>query len=295
MWTLLLLPWAAPDLPVPPPLPRRAISPPAEPPPGTTLELRDGEVKATLYLPPNGDLASQQLSLQVHFHTVAWFTIAEHRRRGSRWPLLNLALGEGSNAYRLPFEDRERFGRLLRQVEDRLREHGAPAEAVIQHVRISSFSAGYGAVREILKIPQYCQLIRRVVLCDSLYAGFEPGPADQPRQAARENMAPWDELLQAAVAGRQTFCLSFSQVPTGTYANTALCAEALARSAGATWQPVAPGSLPAAADPAFPLLRRVDRGRLHLWGYAGEDAAAHLTHVRHLADLEAALDAVGAP
>jgi hypothetical protein len=43
------------------------------------------------------------------------------------------------------------------------------------------------------------------------------------------------------------------------------------------------------------LLYRADIGHLHLWGYGGEDAQAHMTHVRHLADVWKALDACGEP
>jgi hypothetical protein len=39
-----------------------------------------------------------------------------------------------------------------------------------------------------------------------------------------------------------------------------------------------------------PLLQRADVGRFHVWNYAGTNAQAHLTHVRHLADLWRALD-----
>ncbi|MCA9242137.1 MAG: hypothetical protein KDA37_18125 [Planctomycetales bacterium] len=53
------------------------------------------------------------------------------------------------------------------------------------------------------------------------------------------------------------------------------------------------GSLPATLDPQFPLLTRADKGRLHIWGYGGDDLHGHLTHVRHIADIWMALDAAG--
>jgi hypothetical protein len=59
--------------------------------------------------------------------------------------------------------------------------------------------------------------------------------------------------------------------------------------------PVPAGSLPATQDPEFPLLERADSGNFHLWGYGGQDAQAHITHVRHLADVWMALDAAQKP
>jgi hypothetical protein len=50
-------------------------------------------------------------------------------------------------------------------------------------------------------------------------------------------------------------------------------------------------SIAAANDPNFPLLSRADSEGLHVWSYGGEDAQAHLTHVRHMADVWQSLDA----
>ena len=50
-------------------------------------------------------------------------------------------------------------------------------------------------------------------------------------------------------------------------------------------------SLPATRDSNSPLLRRADAGHFHIWSYGGEDAPAHLTHVRHMAEVWQALEA----
>lgn len=276
-------------LPVPPPMPRRAIAEPEVPPPGERIELADPPGAWVLFLPRTFDPArSREVGLTIHFHTVAWFAIEEHLRRGLAEPLVVVNLGQGSAVYRAPFEDPARFERLLEQVTSELRQRGAAADARITHVSIASFSAGYGAVRELVQQPGALRLIDRIVLCDSLYAGFEPG---QGRRPSSENMEPWVPFCQAAARGEKTFCLSFSQVPTETYASTAECAAWLAETVGAALRPVARGALSATEDPDFALLSRADVGNFHLWGYAGQDAPAHLTHVRHVADLWLALDA----
>jgi hypothetical protein len=245
-------------------------------------------LRFTLFVPAAFDAAeAREVRLTVHFHTVAWFAIAEHLRRGLDGPLAVFALGEGSSVYRTPFEDRARFGRVLKRVEAELRRGGAGEGCRIAGVDVSSFSAGYGAVRELVKSPEYVALIRRIVLCDSLYASFAPGRTDQ---AAAEHIDPWLPFCRAAARGEKSFCLTFSEVPTATYANTAQCARALAEGVGVSLAPVAEGSLPATLDPRFPLRRRADRGQFHLWGYGGTDGPAHLTHVRHLADVWRALD-----
>lgn len=285
---LLLLPAAAP-LPEPPPMPRRAIAEPGEPTPGERIELGEMPGQWVLFVPSAYQPAgARAIGLTIHFHTAAWFGIAEHLRRGLAEPLVVVNLGQGSAVYRAPFVAPARFPALLEQVLGELRRRGAADDAAIARVSISSFSAGYGAVRELVAQPEGMRLIDRVVLCDSLYAGFEPNAGRRP---ASENMAPWVPFCRAAARGEKTFCFTFSEVPTETYANTAECAAWLAEAVGTALAPVPRGALPATLDPEFALLRRADVGRFHLWGYAGDDAPAHLTHVRHLGDLWRALDA----
>lgn len=283
--------------PDPPAMTKRAIAPPTTEPVGDQVDLVDGEFKARLYLPSGYVIPeSRKVQLCVHFHGAAWFIIDEHLRRGLKVPLLVVNLGEGSSRYAMPFQDVDRFRKMLDAAADAisLRVDGKPF--TIESVDITSFSAGYGAVREIVKDDHNLALIRRIVLCDSLYAGWDPATT-QPGATSRpalENMQPFEKYVRLAAAGEKTFVLVHSSVPT-PYANTAATAKWLAELVDAPRIEIASGSTPASSDKDFPLLYRADLGHLHLWGYGGEDAQAHMTHVRHLADVWKALDACGEP
>lgn len=268
-------------LAVPPPMPRRAIAKPATQPAGQQIQLEKGY---TLFVPATWRRTSSCV-LTIHFHTEPWFAIDEHMRRGLRGPLLVVMLGQGSTVYRVPFEDRNQLAHLVEGVEKQLQTR-------VKAVDIASFSAGYGAVREIVKAPEYQQLIRRIVLCDSMYGSFAAGSTTRP---AAEHVEPWVAFAKLAARGEKTFLLTHSQVPTATYANTAQCGAALVDAIGALKLIVQRGSIPATLDSEFPLLTRTDVGHFHVWGYDGADAQAHLTHVRHLGDVWKALDAAGAP
>jgi hypothetical protein len=91
--------------------------------------------------------------------------------------------------------------------------------------------------------------------------------------------------------GEKTFVLTHSEVPTANYASSAECAWAIIEAVGAPRVMVIPGVIPASNDADFPLRYRSDVGNFHIWGYAGTNAEAHLTHVRHLADVWEALGA----
>jgi hypothetical protein len=223
---------------------------------------------------------SSEQSLTVHFHTAEWFVIQEHLRRGARHPLATFYLGEGSTIYRRAFEDPGRFGRVLDLIEHEI-------SLAPRRVEVSSFSAGYGAVREILKQPGYVDRIGTLILGDSMYAALETNSAT--RQPLREHIEVWLPLARAAMKREKTFVFTYSAVPTGTYASSSECAQALLKALGLSDTSVRAGSIPAALDKDFPLLWRADAGNLHIWGYGGTNAQAHMTHPRHIADIWKAL------
>lgn len=276
---------------VPPPLPKREIAPPAKPYAGKTLEIRVGELKGELYLPrsapPQGSFV-----LTIHFHTVSWFAIGEHLVRGLESPLLILNFGQGSSVYQRPFLDPLALDRWLGACRKALLAEGMSPRVEISGLDITSFSAGYGAVRELVQQPNSLKLIRRVILADSLYGSLDSNSSF--RVAADESILPWLPLAREAAEGKRTLLITVSEVPTETYANSTECARAIGAKLGLHPTPASP-ELPATRDPHFPLRSRIDKGALHIWFYGGEDAQAHLTHVRHLADLWKALDAAGNP
>jgi hypothetical protein len=284
-------------VPVPPPLSQRTIAPSTNELRGTQIKLGDRGTNFTLFLPEQwASRISTNTTLCVHFHTVPWFPIQEHVRRGAQEPLAVFALGEGSTTYRVPFEDTNRFARVLAITEAELQKRSGVTNARIIAVDISSFSAGYGAVRELLKSPEYFKTIRRIVLLDSMYGGLEPRRAGETnRSPLAANIDVWVPFARAAMRGEKTFVITHSQIPTANYASSFECAAALLARLGLKPQVVTRDSMPAASDPNFPLLARADTNGLHVWSYAGTDAQAHMTHARHLADVWQALDAAVTP
>jgi hypothetical protein len=257
----------------PPPMPLRQIAPDKEPAKGRTIPLTEGDIKFTLFVPETSKQPPDTLT--IHFHTAEWFIIQEHVRRGATHPLAVFQLGEGSTVYRRAFEDPKRLGRVLDLIERELSTRP-------RHLEISSFSAGYGAVREIIKTPQSFQHIRTIILADSIYAALETNALRRP---LREHIDVWLPFARAAIKGEKTFVLTYSAVPTTSYASSSECAHALLSALAISDAAAPQNSTPAASDKDFPLLRRADVGNLHIWGYAGTNAQGHLTHVRHLADV----------
>ena len=157
-------------------------------------------VALTLFLPEGWREVSGRLA--IHFHTSPEFALGEHRRAGYRFPLVSVMLGSGSARYRAPFLDGTLFPHLIAGVEEQLRRHGVPG-AKVGEIDVSSFSAGYGAVRELVGQPLGRQLIRRIVLSDSLYAGLTTGAdGKEPRVVQADQIDCWVPFAREAVAGR---------------------------------------------------------------------------------------------
>lgn len=254
-----------------------------------TIEEADGT--CALYWPKTWK-PTKSAELRIHFHTADWLPVKEHLDAGLTGPLLVWNRPGASSAYRVPFQGTTRFADLVERCKTEMIKAGAAEGFRFDRYRISSFSAGSGAVRELMKDPEVFQKTTRVVLCDSIYASLDE--SDGSRKAKREDVEAWFPLAEAAVRGEKTFLLTFSEVPT-TYASSSESGSAIAAHVGGVFEP-AP-AVPVAGRPVDQLspLRRFDKGNLHLWLYPGSDGVAHVIHVHNLARLWKALDAAGRP
>lgn len=255
-------------------------------------EFEDGDRKFSLFVPANIK-PQRDIALTIHCHSAQWHAVQEHIDRGLDGPLIAFYPGEGSSIYAKSFEDPERLGRWMGLVLGELRGRGWPDNSRISELNFTSFSAGYGAVRVLIQRPEVFSLLRRVILADSMYGSLTPGV--EGRVPLAEHVEVWKPLAEAAISGSKTFVVTYSQVPTPTYASSSEMGTALAKLVGGAMSPVEKGSLKATEDPDFPLLARFDKGNFHIWSYSGEDGQSHMTHARHLADLWKALDKTEAP
>ena len=131
-----------------------------------------------------------------------------------------------SSAYSKPFKETpELFQQLLDQS---LSRSGNTSDAW-KRVFVSSFSAGYGAVREILATESGFDRIDGIVAADSIYAGL--AEAAVPRQVSAKHMRDFLRFASEAVARRKTFVLTHSAQKT-PYASTTETADYLLKHLG---------------------------------------------------------------
>ena len=253
----------------PPAMSRRAISP-------SPVESIRLEGKFELILPSNWKPNNRQ-TVWMHFHGPNWHTRDEHARAGHSEPIIHASAGEGSTVYANLFKDPAVWDRLILQVGDELRRRSGRKYLKVAGVHLSSFSAGYGAIREVVKLPSAFKMIQSVVLADSFYGSLE---TMEPRVPYGQHIEVWEPLAREAMAGKKIFIASVSSVPTPSYASSSECLNALVQKVGGVW-----ADAKSPNDPDYPLLRSYQKGGFFALHYGGTDAAAHTTHIRHLAEL----------
>jgi hypothetical protein len=139
---------------------------------------------------------------------------------------------------------------------------------------VSSFSAGYGAVREILKSATYRNDIDALLAADSLYASTagDGTPVDS-------QMVNYKTFATLAKNGSKTFLFSHSQVPTYTYESTGECGDELMQHLG-----ISAGAYNVNGLGTLNFYRYAQTGKFRLWGALGTDGDSHLEHLRYIGD-----------
>jgi hypothetical protein len=261
--TLLLLTWIAIE--------------PAEVPTSSNTELgHQIELpESTLFVPKGYQPSSGHADLLLHLHGSV--PVVERALVESGWNVALLVFNRKglSSAYEAPFSDVELFPRLLNQAHQAIVEKTGNPHLVIGRVFVSSFSAGFGGVRALLRSPRAFARIDGLILADSLYAGYLDD--HKGRGIDSEKMAGFRRFAAEATAGRKSMLVTHSdQVPDG-YASTTETADDLLVHVGLTATPTS-----TVWKPNWRTTRRAARGRFLVMGFAGDGPEDHLKHLRHI-------------
>ncbi len=185
-------------------------------------------------------------------------------------------LGIASGAYSEPFTSPELWPALKRSIESALKAQSGDERAHIRHLALSAWSAGYGAVNEILKHDS--SNIDAVILLDGLHAAWDPAHRNHSTgdDVWAGPVAPTLEFARRALKGEKIFVFSHSEVDPVTYPSTRLTADMFMRELALKRH-----SVDKTAD-RFGLYGTVDTRGVHIWSYRGNDKPAHCTHLTHI-------------
>lgn len=188
----------------------------------------------------------------------------------SRPVLVGIDLGIGSGAYEAAFRSPLAFEQLVASVEKAMAKKYGRKAARVRKIGLSGWSAGYGAVQEILRHEKWLARVDTVVLLDGLHAGYDQGLLSETQ------LAPFLRFSRLAAAGDRFFFVSHSSIIPPGYASTTETANFLIYKLGG--RPRA--ARPRGADPwGLELISRYNRGSFHVRGFRGNDKMDHCAHI----------------
>jgi hypothetical protein len=221
---------------------------------------------AVLFAGPRVE-ADKPVPLIIHFHGVSWlmeYHIAKHFPKAA---LITVNLGSGSRVYGEPFGRAEMFRELIDEAGSKL-----GLKKGWSSITLVGFSAGYGAIRAILRHDVNFQKVDNVLLLDGIYASYVP---EGKRLAdggviKADDLDSYIKLAREAVAGKKKFMISHSEIFPATYASTTECVDHLLSTLGLKRRPKLK-----AGPVGMQQLSEVDVNGFHIRGYAGNTGADH--------------------
>lgn len=279
---------AAPQATAPPPRPQNP-SPmvdttrahgrlPADAPPGLRLTADAGLARPIDVFLPARIAPDAAVRVLVHFHGAAH--VGMHAAAASATPTLavNVHLGAGSSAYERPFAEAGALERVLTSAMDTV-ARSTGRRPTVARLDLSAFSAGYGAIRALVRHTGFASRVRGVLLLDGLHAGYVPEGRVLAEGGAidRDDLEPFVALARQAAAGEIAFVVTHSEIFPGTFASTTettdviVDALGLRRTAVLNWGPL-----------GMQQLSEASRGRFTVLGFAGNTAPDHVDHLHAL-------------
>ncbi len=222
----------------------------------------------TLFIPRKLKLKSP-VPLLFFFHSPEFIPEIAAEKNGMI--AVSITIGAGSSAYAKPFADRALFGKLLLEVEDK-------AGARLGPITLGGWSAGCGAIREILSTPEYYNQIANTILIDGIHTSYVNGTSG-PLESDIDT-APLDiyvKLVRDAMAGKRRVIITHTEIFPGTFASTTETADYILSQVGLHPKPILKWGPMGTQE-----LSEVRSGRFLMIGFAGNSAPDHVDQVHSL-------------
>lgn len=211
--------------------------------------------------------SKKAVPLIIHFHGASWlmeYHIAKHFPNAA---LITVNLGSGSRVYGTPFTQPEMFKNLIEEASKSLE-----LKRGWSSITLVGFSAGYGAIRAILRHEANFKIVNNVLLLDGIHASYVP----EGKRLADGGIIKTDDLdsyvkfAREAVEGKKRFIISHSEIFPATYASTTECVDYLLNTLSLKRKAVLKkGPI------GMQQLSEVKAGGFQILGYAGNTGADH--------------------
>lgn len=237
----------------------------------------EGVSQGQMVAPQKGGIRKNGgFDLVVHFHGHEPAR-KEFVKTGNGVVLVGIDLGLGSGPYETKFADASVFPRLIDSVEEKMKKRTGNAKAHVQHLALMSWSAGYGAISQILR-QEAGEKVEAVILLDSLHAGYQEGGEKGQVRAAQ--IAHFVDYAKLAAKKKKLMFLSHSSIIPPGYASTTEVANHVVHELSGKMKKASRKDVL-----GLEMISRFDKGDFHVRGYDGNDKPDHCAHLGLVANV----------
>lgn len=179
------------------------------------IKIENGEI----FIPSNLEPTSKKLNLLVHLH--GRFSVVQNLVKKSNFSgvLVTLHLGQFSSPYRIAFSDTNYFYSIISTIKNTLLDKlNLQIDDSKMNIYLSSFSAGYGGLREILKSENFYQRIKGIILLDGLHTDYVL--FNNQRIVNPDQMKDFLRFARDAVSFKKHFIITHSEIIPEDYSST---------------------------------------------------------------------------
>lgn len=253
--------------------------------------LLPSDVRHTLWIPRDFQHQDKTIDVLFDFHGSPSRVRSSTRFAGLNCVVISVKYAGLSSVYRVPFsEDRQLFATILNESLEALHaEPDFPQDVQWGRMVVTSFSAGFGAVREILKSQEYVDRINGIYMVDSLYCGYVGDGTDVVEDGVVHPglMKDFLRFARQATKGKKVMIITHCMEPTPGYASTRETADYLLDKLDLEPKPVEIVVEPTCNSDAqiakLHLYRKAARKGFSLYGSSGLGATDHVAHMQNMA------------
>jgi LysM repeat protein len=258
------------------------VNPCMTPDPGYGIydEWARGISMGQLLAPQRGGLTkSGGFDLIVHFH--GNYPVRKEFVKSARGiVLVAIDLGVGSGAYYQAFASPQAFENLIASVEKEMTRRNGGKKARVRKLALSSWSAGYGAIAQILRQP-LGRKVDALVLLDSLHAGYANASAPKLSDRLRvTQLDPFVDFAKKAARGQKLMFQSHSSITPPGYGSTREVSSYMVQALGGKMKKAKRSDVL-----GLQMFERFDRGGYKVRGYRGDDKPDHCAHLGLVKDV----------
>ncbi len=201
--------------------------------------------------------------LLVMFHGGEWLPEVAADRAGMA--VIGVQIKAASGGYAAAVADPARLPALIEEAE---RKAGLRFGALT----LAGWSAGCGALRELLRQPAVVSRAARVLAIDGIHTDYVDGkPGPHESRINTSPIEPWMAFAREAMAGRKALVILHTEIFPGTFASTTETADHMVRELGLRRRPVA-----RSGPMGTVILSDTRAGKLRIIGFAGNSAPDHV-------------------